>query len=68
MADTSNIETDSEDETLKEWLCREELMSIGISGGTSCKIWREILRSRMESSQKFDAASITIFFSYSTST
>ncbi|KAI1728279.1 protein kinase domain-containing protein [Ditylenchus destructor] len=39
-----------------DFVSREELMNTGISGGMACRIWREILRSRLESSQKFDGA------------
>uniref|UniRef100_A0AC34QJY1 MAP3K HisK-N-like globin domain-containing protein n=2 Tax=Panagrolaimus sp. JU765 TaxID=591449 RepID=A0AC34QJY1_9BILA len=44
---------------LIDFVTREELMAMGIPGGVSCLIWREILRSRMEFSQtKFAARKI----------
>uniref|UniRef100_A0A7E4USM4 mitogen-activated protein kinase kinase kinase n=1 Tax=Panagrellus redivivus TaxID=6233 RepID=A0A7E4USM4_PANRE len=37
---------------LIDFVNREELISIGIKGGTACRIWREILRIRQELLQK----------------
>ncbi|KAH7696621.1 Neuronal symmetry protein 1 [Aphelenchoides avenae] len=44
---------------LVDFVTREELMAIGIPGGVACRIWREILRSRLELSQKFDGDTIS---------
>ncbi|KAL3093153.1 hypothetical protein niasHT_022603 [Heterodera trifolii] len=37
-----------------EFVTREELMKLGIRGGIACRIWRHILRARLENSQKFN--------------
>uniref|UniRef100_A0A914I5K0 Protein kinase domain-containing protein n=1 Tax=Globodera rostochiensis TaxID=31243 RepID=A0A914I5K0_GLORO len=66
--DDSGIELEKmsdEDEPLREWLSRidcdehslvtrEELMKLGVRGGIACRIWRHILRARLENSQKFN--------------
>uniref|UniRef100_A0A183C859 mitogen-activated protein kinase kinase kinase n=1 Tax=Globodera pallida TaxID=36090 RepID=A0A183C859_GLOPA len=37
-----------------ELVTREELMKLGVRGGIACRIWRHILRARLENSQKFN--------------
>jgi hypothetical protein len=43
---------------LVDFVTREEIMGLGVTGGAACLIWREILRERMELSQKVRNSSL----------
>ncbi|CAD5205538.1 unnamed protein product [Bursaphelenchus okinawaensis] len=44
---------------LIDFVSREELLQAGVPGGTSCRIWRAILRHRLESSSKSDGEQVS---------